>query len=425
MSFEGPANLAFPTGRRPRVLMVHNRYLIRAGEDASTDAEVRALREYGWEVDLYEEDNARIAELGGLRTGLRAIWSRESYREVSHRLRRQPYDVVHVQNFFPLISPAAHYAARRAGVPVVQSLRNYRLLCAASTLHRDGKICGDCVGKMLPWPAVRHGCYRGSKPATASIATMLTVHRAARTWHRCVDSYIALSKFARDQFILNGFDADKIAVKPNFVLPDPGIGPGDGRYALFVGRLAPEKGLGTLLDAWQRIGERLPLKIVGDGPLAAEVAARARAIPGVSICGALPLPRVYELMGRASLQLVTSEWYEPFGRVVVEAFAKGTPVIASEIGAMAELVDHGQNGLRYKAGSPDGLSRQVFNWLSHPDMHANMRRAARAAFEARFTADQNAKQLDAIYRRAAVNSASRANHVRREYVAAVKLPLKS
>ncbi len=393
-----------PAGRPPRVLMVHNRYLTRAGEDASTDAEIGALRDFGWEVDLYEEDNRRIAEIGALGTGLRAIWSRESYRRISLRLRAQPYDVVHVQNFFPLISPAAHYAAKRAGIPVVQSLRNYRLLCAASTLHRNGKICQDCVGKLLPWPAVRHGCYRGSTAGSAAIATMLTVHRAARTWHRCVDLYIALSEFARDQFTSNGFAPDKIAVKPNFVLPDPGVGQGDGGYALFVGRLSPEKGVGTLLDAWRHIGNELPLKIVGEGPLAAELAARAETIPGVTLLGPRPLPQVYDLMGRASLQLVTSEWYEPFGRVVVEAFAKGTPVIASEIGAMAELIDHGRNGLRYQAGRAVALSQQVGDWLARPESHAPMRRAARATFEARFTAAQNVKQLTTIYRLAAARA---------------------
>ena len=215
-----------------------------------------------------------------VRLALKTVWSSESYHILRRRLRERPYDLIHVQNFFPLISPAIYYAAQAEGVRVVQSLRNYRLLCPNAALFRDGRLCEDCVGRSVPWPGVVHKCYRGSRGATASVAAMLAVHRQLRTWQRMVDVYVALTGFARDKLIEGGLPADKIMVKPNFVAGDPAPGDGAGGYALFVGRLSPEKGLGTVLEAWQRLRGALPLKIVGEGPLAAsveEAAAQGRA----------------------------------------------------------------------------------------------------------------------------------------------------
>jgi glycosyltransferase involved in cell wall biosynthesis len=203
-----------------------------------------------------------------------------------------------VQNFFPLISPAVYYAARAEGVPVVQTLRNYRLLCSNGLFFRDGHVCEDCLGKTLPWPGVIHACYRESRAGTVPVAAMISIHRALRTWTRMVDVYIALTEFARQKFPEGGLPAKRIVTKPNFVHPDPGPGEGQGGYAMFVGRLSSEKGVGTLLEAWERLGGRIPLKVVGDGPLASRMIEASRKPLGIEWLGRRPLEEVYARMGR-------------------------------------------------------------------------------------------------------------------------------
>lgn len=386
------------------ILSVHSRYQIRGGEDECHEAEVSLLREMGHFVEVYEENNDRVAALGNLRMAVRTIWSEEAHQIVSRRLTEQPYDVVHVQNFFPLISPAVYHAAKAKGVPVVQTLHNYRLLCPNALFFRDGRVCEDCLGKPIPLPGVQHACYRGSRAATGVVSAMLSVHRAIHTWTEMVDVYIALTEFARQKFIEGGLPAEKIKVKPNFVHPDPGIGEGRGGYALFVGRLSVEKGLDTLLAAWDNLGENIPLKIVGDGPLAGQVAEAAKRLPYVEWLGRKPMSEVHELMGEASVLIFPSKWYETFGRVAVEAFAKGTPVIAANIGAIAELIEHDRTGLHFRPGDPEDLAAKVEWILAHPAELSQMRREARAEFEAKYTAQKNYQQLIKIY-----------THIKREH----------
>jgi len=256
------------------------------------------------------------------------------------------------------------------------------------------------MGKAIPWPGVVHACYRGSRAASGAVATMLTVHRALRTWTETVDVYVALTGFARDKFVEGGLPADKIVVKPNFVAPDPGPGRGGGGYALFVGRLAPEKGTETMLAAWDRLENSIPLKIVGDGPLRARVARAAATRANVEWLGHRPVAEVHALMREADMLVFPSEWYETFGRVAAEAFAAGTPVVAADIGAVAELVEHGRTGLKFRPGDPDDLAAQVDLALSQPARLRRMRGEARAEFEARYTAERNYPKLMEIYRRA-------------------------
>lgn len=380
-----------------RILSIHNSYQIRGGEDESRAAEERLLRERGHCVEVYEENNDRIASLNPAQLAMKTIWSAEAYQTVNQRLKKANYDIVHVQNFFPLISPSVYYAARAQQVPVVQTLRNYRLLCPNALFFRDGNVCEDCLGKAVPAPAIVHGCYRDNRIATGVTATMLSMHRALQTWMNMVDVYVALTEFARNKFIEGGFPADKIVVKPNFVYPDPGIGEGKGRYALFVGRLSVEKGLDTLLAAWEHLGEKIPLKIVGEGPLANQVAEVSSRLPSVQWLGRRPMNEVYDLMGEATMLIFPSKWYETFGRVAVEAFAKGTPVIAAKIGAIAELIEHGRTGLHFPPGDSEELAAQVEWALQHPNELAQMRYEARVEFEAKYTAKQNYQRLMEIY----------------------------
>ena len=380
-----------------RILSVHNRYQIRGGEDGSRELEERLLRDMGHQVDVYEEHNDRVATLGKLRLVSKTIWSVETYQNLNSLLTEQTYDVIHVQNFFPLISPSVYYAAKAKGIPVVQTLRNYRLLCPNGEFFRDGRVCEDCLGQFVPLPGVVHACYRGNRAATAVVAAMLTVHRAMGTWTNLIDIYIALNEFAREKFIEGGLPAEKIVVKPNFVHPDLSPGEGRGGYALFVGRLSLEKGLDTLFKAWESLGSKITLKIVGDGPLAQQVAESVAKGSEIEYLGYRPLTEVYELMGEAAFLVFPSEWYEGQPRTIIESFAVGTPVVASNLGAMSTLVSPGRTGFHFRPGDSGDLVAQVEWALAHPDELARMRREARAEFEAKYTAQENYLRLKEIY----------------------------
>lgn len=379
------------------ILTVHSRYQIRGGEEECLEAEANLLREMGHQVDLYEADNSLIPHSSPLSIALETIWSSDAYRAVQNQLKTRSYDVVHVHNFFPMLSPSVYYAAEAAGVPVVQTLHNYRLLCPNGLFFRDGQVCEDCLGKTIPWPGALHACYRKNHAATTVTAAMLAVHRALRTWQTKVNLYIALTEFARLKFIEGGLPAEKIVVKPNFVNPDPVVGDGGGGYALFVGRLSVEKGLNTLLCAWERLQEKMPLKIVGDGPLANQVTEVIARLPSVEWLGRKSLDEVYDLMGHATVLIFPSSWYETFGRVVIESFAKGTPVIVVDLGAAAELVDHGHTGLHFQLGDSEDLAAKVEWVLSHPAEIAQMRCAARSEFESKYTGSINYQKLMNIY----------------------------
>jgi glycosyltransferase involved in cell wall biosynthesis len=390
------------------VLLVHEYYQQPGGEDEVFAAESRLLEAHGHRVVHYTDHNDRVKDLGSATLARATVWNGAVYRELRRLIRAERPQVVHFHNTFPLISPASYYAAKAEGLPVVQTLHNYRLFCTNSVFFRDGHVCEDCVGKTPPWPGVLHSCYRGSRMASGTVAAMLTAHRTLRTWTKMVDTYIALTEFAREKAIQGGLPADKLVVKPHFVHPDPGLDKGCGGYALFVGRLSPEKGTKTLLSAWKQLRGELPLKIVGDGPLAQETAEAALRVAGVTWLGRRSLEEVYKLMGEAAFLVFPSEWYETFGRVAIEAFAKGTPVVASKIGAIAELVDHGRTGLHFQAGNPKDLVEQV-QWLSqHSCELARMRNEARAEFESKYTEGLNYQSLIDIYQSAVERARERA-----------------
>jgi glycosyltransferase involved in cell wall biosynthesis len=380
-----------------KILAVHNRYQRPGGEDQVFVDETALLETRNHRVLRYEVHNDQVKQVNRLILAKDTVWNTSAYRELGALIRRERPDVVHFHNTLPLVSPAGYYAARAEGVPVIQTLHNYRLLCPVALFFRDGRVCEDCMGKAVPWPGVVHRCYRGSRTASGVIATMLTVHRALRTWTEMVDVYVALTEFARKKFIEGGLPAEKIVVKPNFVAPDPGRGQGGGGYALFVGRLAPEKGTGTMLAAWNRLGTRISLKIVGDGPLRDQVVEAAATQSNVEWLGHRSVADVHALMGKADMLVFPSQWYETFGRVAAEAFAAGTPVIAANIGAVAELVEHGRTGLKFRTGDPEDLVTQVEWALSHPTELRSMREEVRAEFEAKYTAERNYRRLMEIY----------------------------
>ncbi|MCI0722607.1 MAG: glycosyltransferase family 4 protein [Acidobacteria bacterium] len=384
-------------------LIVHNRYQQRGGEDEVFRAEVELLRAGGHRVVEYVRSNEEIASNGFVsraRLAAGTIWARDSYRELHELIAREKPDVAHFHNTLPLISPAAYYACHDAGVPVVQTLHNYRLFCPAATFFRRAHVCEECVEHSL-LRGVGYGCYRGSRAATAAVATMLKVHRVLGTWRGKVDVYIALSEFARQKFMESGLPGEKIVIKPNFVHPDPGLREGAGEYALFVGRLSEEKGLRTLLTAWKRLGTRIPLRIVGDGPLRTEVEGAGTDLDSVHTLGRLPREQTIMAMKGARFLVFPSECFENFPVVIAEAFACGVPLIASRLGAMVEIVADGRTGLHFTPGDADDLAAEVEWAWSHSREMGAMGRNARLEYESKYTADRNYEQLLAIYQKAA------------------------
>ncbi len=379
-----------------RILTAHNYYLEPGGEDQVFRSEAHLLEDRGHAVLRYSVDNRRALKMSRLRIAARAVWNRASGRRLRSLVAAHRPEVVHFHNTFPLLSPACYEAAREEGAAVIQTLHNYRLLCPGALLERGSGPCESCVGRRVAWPGILHGCYRASRAATAAVAGMTAVHRAAGTWNRAVDVYVALTRFARTRFVEGGLPPDKIVVKPNFVWPDPGPGAGSGGYALFAGRMSEEKGLETLAAAWRLLDGALPLKAAGDGPLVGTLTG----VPGIELLGRRTREDVLGLMREASFLVFPSLWYEGLPMAILEAFACGLPVIASRLGAMAEVIEDGRTGLLFRPGDAGDLAATIAWAATHPAELGRMRREARAEFEGRYTAALNYQALIEIYERA-------------------------
>jgi glycosyltransferase involved in cell wall biosynthesis len=383
------------------VLLIHNAYQQPGGEDVVVAQEGRLLEQHGHKVTLYARSNHELDTLSfAQRLGLvnRIISATDSKLAVRGILRELRPDVVHVHNTFALVSPSVYEACQQEDVPVVQTLHNYRLLCPAATFYRDGKICQKCITHGL-LSSVRHACYRDSRLMSGAIALMLKTHRARQTWNRRIDAYIALSRFAKNKFVQCGLPASKIYVKPNFVEPDPGERAHSGDYALFVGRLSPEKGLSTLVKAWEQLPAKVPLVIAGDGPIRPllETEVANAGLRCIRFAGQLKRDGIYELMKKAAFLVVPSVWEEPFGLIVAEAFACGTPVLGASIGGIQEMLDDQITGLRFTSGDPNALAKKVAWAWDHLPQLAAMGKAARRVYENRYTGSANYRLLMEIY----------------------------
>jgi glycosyltransferase involved in cell wall biosynthesis len=387
------------------IALIHNYYQKTGGEDNSFLREAALLESNGHKVVRYTCHNDDLQGQSGLRMALNSVWNRDQYKAQRAFFREHQVEVAHFHNTFPILSPAGYHAAQAEGVAVVQTLHNYRVACLNAAFYREGRVCEDCLGRAVPWPGVLHACYRDSRKASAAVAATLTVHRLLSTYKKKVNVYIALNEFARRKYIQAGLPADRIVVKPSFLIPDPGVGPGGGGFVLFVGKVESMKGIDVLLAAHRLMGDKaLPLKIVGKGPMEAMVEAAARELPNVEYTRRVD--DVLGLMGEALVTVVPSVWYEGAPGVINESFAKGTPVLSSDIGGLGVMNVAGRTGRLFRPGDPVDLAAQLEWFATHPAEVAAMRREARAEFEAKYTAEPNYRYLMDIYA-AAVRSAGR------------------
>jgi glycosyltransferase involved in cell wall biosynthesis len=381
-----------------KVLVVHNRYrsLFVSGENRVVEQEIDLLRRAGDTVVPYVRDSDEIAGFGPFERAwlpARVVWSPQDHRALQRLVARERPDVAHVHNSFPLISPSSIHALTTLRVPVVMTLHNFRLFCANGLLFREGRPCEECLGSS-PLPGIVHGCYRGSRPATAPIALNIAAHRRLGTWSR-VATFITLSSFARAKVIAGGLPAGRVVVKPNFVPAPARAREGPGSHFVFLGRLTPEKGADLLVSAWSAtLGT---LMVAGDGPSRPELEARAAVHGGtVRFLGVRSPSECGDLLRSARALVVPSRAYEGFPVAVVEAYAHGVPVIAPAHGAFPEVVQDGDTGLLYRSGDAADLRAQM-RALSDPQCSVEMGAAARRAYEARYTPERNLQALHAIY----------------------------
>lgn len=388
-----------PTLRR--IVVVHSRYLSghASGENRVVDDEIDLLREAGYDVSTVvrqvEFDRSKMALAGDV------VWGREATRDLDQTIRTHRPDVVHFHNLFPAVSPAPLRAARRAGVPVVVTLHNFRFVCLAGTFVRDSKICEDCLGH-LPWRGVVHGCYRGSRAESAALASSLAFHRLLRTLAG-VTRFLAVSEFGRAKLIEAGFPRTALHVRPNFVAAAT-TRTTPGEYFLYLGRLSPEKGLRELLDGWP---SDVRLVVVGDGPQR-DALVRA-APPGVEFRGALDPLDALPLLGGARALVMPSVNYEGSPRAVLEALAAGVPVLATDIGGLPELVHDDVNGLLLPLGDANAWLAGVRRLLD-PAESLRLGRGALASWSATYSPDLGLKSLIEAYAGAMRSHTKRHSH---------------
>ncbi|NMB58235.1 MAG: glycosyltransferase family 4 protein, partial [Chloroflexi bacterium] len=361
-----------------RLLIAHNYYLQPGGEDQAYRHEINLLRSQGNDVYEFHVHNTQIAEISKLKLALNTIWSAETYRKIQKIITNFKPDLAHFHNTFPLISPSAYDACHTFNIPVVQTLHNYRLLCPSALLFRKHQPCLECLNKLFALPGIRYRCYHHSAMATAGVAMMQFIHHLRSTWMRRIDQYVVLTEFARRLFIEAGLPADKMIVKPNFALPASERTGNGTKHMLYVGRFSPEKGILLLIEmAKKRRGDTLVL--IGDGPEKDHVSRMIKAnnLNQVFLMGQQPRNKVLVAYQDARALIVPSLCYEVFGLVLAEAFSVGVPVIASRLGAMAEIVEDGKTGLLFTPGDAEDLAAKVEWAWNHPAEMAEMGKAAR------------------------------------------------
>ena len=308
-------------------------------------------------------------------------------------------DIVHVHNFFPLISPSVFHACKKYNVPVVQTLHNYRLLCPAGTFLRDSEVCELCMDDNM-LNAIKFGCYRGSRTQTVPLVAMVKFNEYIKTWKEHIDQFICLSEFAKNKFINGGFDERKISIKPNFVNDEiPELNFQREKILLYVGRLSKEKGVKYLLEAWASLKDKQGYKIViiGDGPESSELE-RTYSDLDVVFLGKKNSSEVMEYINKSKFLVVPSIWFEGFPMTIVEAFSVGTPVISSNIGTMTEIIKDNINGKKFEVKNTVSIANVLNEMMSLEKNNYNeMVSSTLKIYNRYYSKEKNYENLISIY----------------------------
>ncbi len=388
-----------------KILQLHNKYQIRGGEDGVVEREKELLEKNGHLVLCYLRDNNEIKDFSlkdKIKYFWKVSWSKESYESVKKYIQKFRPDVAHFHNLFPLITPSAYYACIDGGVPVVQTLHNYRYICPGAQLLRKRRVCEKCINHNLFYASL-HRCYRNSIFQTYAVVRMLKFHRKIDTWATKVNAFIALTNFSKYKFIEGGLPSNKLFVKPNFFPCTEKPIEKEGSFCIFLGRLSEEKGVITLIKSYKQLqlqkGKILPLKIVGDGPQKTnlEKIVKNESIMNIEFVGNLSSKKVFSYLRDSAFVILPSIWYEGFPLVVVEAFAHGKPVIASRIGSLGEIVTDGQTGLHFEPGKFEYLSDKIKYLSNNKLQRVIMGRNARKEFEQIYSSKRNYDLLMEIY----------------------------
>ncbi len=399
-----------------KVLIIHTGYQLKGGEDSVVEQEMELLRSNGIMVEKLSFSNDGKA----LIKFLQLPFNISSYNKTKQYLQRYKPDVVHIHNLHFAASVSVVYAVKRCKVPCVFTLHNYRLICPTATLFYKGENFSDSLKKSFSWNAVFKGVYKNSRLLTFWLCLSIWLNRKLGVW-KMIDRFIVLTPHAKeliDQSRLK-LEAGKIVVKPNFTANYflPVVTRQDN--FLYVGRLSPEKGIATLLAAFE--GAPYSLTIIGDGPLKEDVLAYTKNNRNVTYRGFQSRKVIIEEMRKCNALVFPSLWYETFGLTIIEAFALSTAVIASKIGAPARIVKDNYNGLHFAVSNAKDLRARLDEWQAYTaDKKEVYRQQAFNTYLQYYTPEENYTQLLSIYT-AAIQERSRNKVDIKQLKAATKL----
>lgn len=383
------------TDHKQKVLVVHNYYQIPGGEDTVVDNEKKLLEEHGHKVVLYTRHNNELKNMSIIKKmGLpfTTVFNLKTYRDIKKIITEQDIQIVHIHNTLSLISPAVYYAAIRCGVPVIQTVHNFRFLCPGATFYRNGNICEECVSKGLGC-AIRHKCYRGSRAQTIICVINTWFHRHTGILSKI--NYICLTKFNKEKLLkLKYIRAEKVYIKPNFTFGfnEAAMQEAKRNYYLYVGRLEEIKGVRLLIDAFFKMPNRV-LKLAGQGPLKEELESKAG--PNVMFLGQVPHEALMKLIADARAVILPSQIYEGFPMIIPEAFSMSTPMIVGDIGNNGTLILDGNNGMKFKHYQVEDLLKTIdrFEACEYKKIQAS----AYTTYQTQYSAEANYAKLQQIY----------------------------
>lgn len=397
-----------------RILIAHNHYQQKGGEDAVAQSEFNLLKDFGHEVRYYERHNNEIEDRSVLKklfSLFRIGWSRRSYDDIRKVISEFHPDVVHFHNIFFILTPSVFKACRDEGVPVIQSLHNFRLICPNGLFLRDNQLCEDCAKAKNFMKSIFYGCYKKSRLLTMILAAMLSYHWTKKTWIRLVDVFIMATEFSRKKYIKFGVPAGQIMIKPTIVYPNHFKNDQDGGYALYAGRLSKEKGVEVLLSAWKKV-KGFPLKIVGNGPLLNDMKKYVvdEDIKNVEFLGFLSSEDYIKSMQSASFLIMPSLCYENFPCVILEAKACGIPIIASSLGGIPDIIKDKETGFLFEAGNGDDLCEKIKAAIDSEDKLSKMKANILEDYSKKYSSDENYRILMEVYNRAIQQYSNKLNN---------------